>query len=164
MSWGYRVRCLKRDVGQWLGDHARIAGLGGVLALTGLIYAAFFLKSPFARQEMVILQRRAPHWNTIVFNLDRAYTVRTIEVRTIDGDGAPGELVWAIRRDDAPPMSTFAYGQQLGGMETTTPAAALVDGGRYRLQVKAAGARGGIEFEFEQTDPGAIVDRDGRGG
>lgn len=158
-DWAYRARLACRDVLARLGDHARLTGLIGALALVALLYAAFFLRSPFATEEMVILQRRAPHWNTIVFNLDREYSVRTIEVIALADDGTPGETVWLLRRDDAPDMSTFAYGQQLGGMTAVTPAQPLTDGASYRLQVTSPGARGEIDFEFRQSD--AVAGRSG---
>ena len=158
-DWGYRYRMLRRDGGQWLTDHGRMAGMSALLALVVLVYVAFFLKSPFKTQEMVILHRRAPQWNSVVFNLDHDYPIRSIKVMALDEDGAPGETVWALKRDDAPALSTFAYGQQLAGMETTTPATPLADGATYRLVVKARGARGEVEFEFEQADPDAVVNR-----
>lgn len=163
-DWSYRLRVLRRDAAEWLANHARLAGMAALLAFVIIVYVSFFLKSPFTTRDMVIVHRRAPQWNSIVFSLDQDYPVRSIKVVALADDGTPGDTVWALKRDDAPELSAFAYGQQLRGMETTTPPMPLTDGATYRLVVLARGARGEIDFQFEQADPDAIANQRRRGG
>ena len=160
-DWGYRARFLWRDAVTWVGDHARAAGMLALLLLVVLTYVVFFMKSPFQTRDMIIVHRRAPQWQSVVFNLDHDYPLRSIEVVSVGDDGTADAIVWSLKREDSPVMSTFAYGQTLGGMRTVTPAEPLVDGATYRLVVKAPGARGEIEFVASLAD---AADHRRRGG
>jgi hypothetical protein len=135
----------------------------GALALCALVYAAFFLESPFKTRDIVILRRPAPRWNSVVFGLDEGYAVTGIEVVALTPDGSPARTVWKLRGGrETPDISAFAYGQSLPGMEARVQPSPLHEGERYRLIVRAPGARGEAEFEYVEGD--ATIGRRRRGG
>jgi hypothetical protein len=163
--WTYHGREYARASGEWLRRRARMTLMVGTLVVCVVVYVTFFLEWPFKTREMVILQRRAPEWNTIVFNLDDDYPLSSIEVVALTPEGKRAETIWKLRRgDDARDLSTFAYGQRLRGMDSQVEATPLSDGASYRLIVKASGARGEIDFEYSAGEGGATASRRRRSG
>lgn len=159
--WSYVFADFVRSVRDWLARNVRLGAMIGALFMCGLIYVAFFLGSPFATREMVILHRMAPQWRSVVFSLDDDYAIREIEVVALGADGREPEVAWKARKaGEAPRLSTFAYGQAIPGMQQQVEAAPLREGATYVLTVKASGARGAVEFEFDA----APADRRHRGG
>ena len=157
------LRTTLRTVQDWYEHNARAAKLIGVVAVMAVIWVWFF-SGLRDHHEMIVFHRQDNSRNLLVFNMDRDYMLKRIELCPIDEDGETLDPLWRLKpgmpenadpeREKLVPIDTFRYPQRIRGMvkDTEGRPPKLKIGVPYRLTIIAKGGR--AEYDFEIKPPG----------
>lgn len=147
----------------WIEENMRAVKLLAAVGLLALVWVWFF-SGIRDSHTMTVFHRFRSDWNAVIFNLDRDYEIKTLEVCKVNDDNSKGELLWKLKRgipegkdpekEKLEPHDTFIYGRRIRGMKraTDTKPPKLEMGVKYRLTVIAKGGRADYDFTLKQPE------------